>query len=98
MSEPEKTRMQLWRENPEKVTWAAKLFKSPNWKELLDIMQEGEHVRLYDIPANVSADKQLGRIEGWDLFPGRLRLAGIPLVPPKDLPPPTFAPVEEPQD
>lgn len=98
MSTPktEITSLVEWRQNPQLLGWALKLFNSREWKLLNYIMQEGEHVRLFDSPG-ISSDQKLGRIEGWDLRCNRLKEAALPLSTQGPMPEATFLPADEPQ-
>lgn len=73
------TKMEQWRKVPELVQWAMKVFGSAEWKLLNQVMQEGEHVRLYD-SHGVDPIQKLGRIEGWDLYNSTLKHASSPTV------------------
>lgn len=68
-----------WRSNEELVSWAAKLFRSANWKALKETM-ENSHVRHGQLrplgPSEVDCSRQLGKIEGWDLYQNTLESAG----------------------
>lgn len=69
------TKLEEWCQNPQLVAWANKLFSTPEWRLLCQIMQEGEHPRFYDDAPGFDPNRKLGRIEGWDLYNSRLRFA-----------------------
>lgn len=84
-----------WRMNPQLVSWAHKTFNSAQWKMLVQIMQEAEHPRLY-FNKELNAERQLGRIEGWDLFLTTIKWAAIPHEAPQEVEA-TFEKPEEPE-
>lgn len=79
-----------WRANPQLVSWAQKVFGGAEWRALNEIMQNVEHVRLYDTPGLEPLQK-LGRIEGWDLYNSNLLSAASGMFA-QELGPPTFEP------
>lgn len=84
--------LEQWRKSPELVAWAGKMLSSAEWRLLNAIMQESEHVRLWESPGTEPLQK-LGRIEGWDLYNNRLKLAAIGMDTPKEIEA-TFEPQE----
>lgn len=78
-------RMADWRSNPELVKYAQQRFAEPHFQLLLAVM-DNEHVRnmTYTVPVPEHSDsKQLGKIEGWDLFRNTLASAEAPFVRPE---------------
>lgn len=67
-----------WRANEELVAWANKLFRQSNWKLLMEAMGHS-HVRHGQLrpvgPSEVDCSRQLGKIEGWDLYQNTLESA-----------------------
>lgn len=86
--------LEQWRMNPQLVGWAYKLFNTPEWNLLCRVMQEGEHVRLHDTATPITSDRQLGRIEGWDLYHNFQKKAGEPMQVQGEMPESTFEPEE----
>lgn len=88
------TRLEQWCANPQLASRAFEFFNSPEGRLLTQIMQEGEHVRLF-ATTGISADQKLGRIEGWDLYNAMLKRACEYEPPPSSQEvPATFAPPE----
>jgi len=98
MSEERKvTSIVEWQLNPRLVAWADKMFNRPEWKLLIAVMQESEHVRfsgLFDKEESIEPMRQLGRIEGWDQFLKILKLAAEPRHDQSEMPSATFSPPE----
>lgn len=83
-----------WRLTPQLVAWAHRRFNDPEGKLLAKIMQESEHVRLHEENPPISAERKLGRIEGWDLYHNFQKTGAKPLQTQGDMPPATFEPEE----
>lgn len=69
-----------WRKNPELCAWAAKLFRGNNWKLLMEVMAQSHvrHGQLQPIgPSEVDCSRQLGKIEGWDIYQATMDSAAI---------------------
>lgn len=85
-------RMADWRASPELVKYAQQRFAEPQFQLLLAVM-DNEHVRnlTHTLPVPAQSDsKQLGKIEGWDLFRNTLASAEDYHAQPKPLEP-TYA-------
>jgi hypothetical protein len=81
-----------WQSDERLVQWARDLFEDPRWKLLAGVMEE-EHPKNYQKPQEISADRELGVIYGYDRYGNNLA-ALARSAPPTGVPEATFAPPE----
>jgi hypothetical protein len=86
-----------FRSQPALVEYAAKTLSNPKFKVLLEVMRE-EHPKNYRNEKDLreeSANKKLGRIEGYDEFEANLLAAAVPEMASHEEPEATFQPPED---
>lgn len=88
--------LKQFRSTPSLVEYASKTLNNPKFRVLLEVLRE-EHPKNYRTEKDLreeSANKKLGRIEGYDEYEANLLSAAVPEVVIDTDVPATFAPPE----